>query len=59
MLWWIGTGLLVAWFVLRFIVHQRGWVHLMLLSGISVLLVQVMAHRKTKYQEKVSQQRNE
>jgi hypothetical protein len=50
MLWLIGIALVVAWFVLRFIVHQRGWVHLLLLSGISILLVQVMAYRKTKYQ---------
>jgi hypothetical protein len=54
MLWWIGSGLIVAWFVLRFVIHQRGWVHLLLLSGISILLVQLMAYRKTKYQRDVA-----
>jgi hypothetical protein len=54
MLWWIGSGLIVTWFVLYFVIHKTGMVHLLLLSGISVLFVQVMAYRKTKYQEKVS-----
>ena len=52
MLWWIGSGLLVLWFVLKFIFHVRGWVHIMLLSGISVLVVQIAAYRKTRYQSK-------
>lgn len=47
MLWWIGSGLLVAWLILL-IVHPVGWMHLLLLSGITVLVVQIAAHRKTK-----------
>lgn len=52
MLWWIGSGILVLWFTLKFIFHAHDWVHLMLLSGISVLLVQFVAYRKTRYQTK-------
>ena len=47
MLWWIGSGLLVAWLVML-IVHPSGWIHLLLLSGITVLVVQIAAYRKTK-----------
>ena len=47
MLWWIGSGLLVAWLIML-IVHPSGWIHLLLLSGISVLVVQIAAYRKTK-----------
>ena len=47
MLWWIGSGLLVAWLIML-IVHPSGWIHLMLLAGISVLVVQIAAYRKTK-----------
>ena len=47
MLWWVGSGLLVVWLVLL-LVHPRGWIHLLLLSGISVLVVQIAAYRKTK-----------
>jgi hypothetical protein len=47
MLWWIGSGLLVLWLIL-FIVHPSGWIHLLLLSGVSVFVVQIAAYRKTK-----------
>jgi hypothetical protein len=47
MLWWIGSGLLVAWLIML-LVHPSGWIHLLLLSGISVLVVQFAAYRKTK-----------
>ena len=46
MLWWIGSGLIAAWFILYFVVHKTGMVHLLLLSGLSFILVQVMAYRK-------------
>jgi hypothetical protein len=47
MLWWVGSGLLLAWLVML-IFHPAGWMHLLLLSGITVLVVQIAAHRKTK-----------
>ena len=47
MLWWIGSGLIAGWLILL-IVHPAGWIHLLLLSGITVLVVQIAAHRKTK-----------
>ena len=51
MLWWIGTGLIAAWFILKFVLHQGGWSPLLLLSGITVLIVQYAAYRKTNYQK--------
>jgi hypothetical protein len=47
MLWWIGCGLLLGWLVML-IFHPAGWMHLLLLSGISVLIIQLAARRKTK-----------
>ena len=47
MLWWIGSGLILGWLILL-LVHPAGWMHLLLLSGITVLVVQIAAHRKTK-----------
>lgn len=47
MLWWVGSGLLFVWLILL-VVHPRGWIHLLLLSGITVLVVQIAAYRKTK-----------
>ncbi len=47
MLWWIGAGLIFLWAVLS-IFANRGWVPLLLLSGICVLIVQTAAYRKTR-----------
>jgi len=47
MLWLVGTGLVVVWLIL-FLFHPAGWIHLLLLGGITVLVVQLAAYRKTK-----------
>ena len=51
MLWWIGSGLILLWLILL-VAQQRGWIHLLLLSGITVLIVQVAAYRKTRYEHR-------
>jgi hypothetical protein len=51
MLWLIGSGLLVIWLVLKFLFHQGGFVHVLFLCGVSVLVVQFAAYRKTQYQK--------
>lgn len=53
MLWVIGAGLIVLWLVLTLFM-PRGWVPLLLLSGICVLIVQIAAYRKTKYARSAS-----
>lgn len=47
MLWVIGAGLIILWLVLTLFM-PRGWVPLLLLSGICVLIIQIAAYRKTK-----------
>lgn len=47
MLWCVGAGLLLVWLILL-IVHPSGWIHVLLLSGTTVLVVQIAAYRKTK-----------
>jgi hypothetical protein len=47
MLWWIGTGLIFVWVILE-LFARRGWIHLLLLSGICVLIIQTAAYRKAK-----------
>src|ERR1044072_4857717 len=47
MLWWIGSGLIFLWVVLR-LFAPRGWLPLLLISGISILIIQIAAYRKTK-----------
>ena len=50
MLWVVGAALVVVWFILKFLFHQSGYVHLILVGGISLLVVQFAAERRTKYQ---------
>lgn len=47
MLWWIGGGLIFFWVILS-LFAPRGWVPLLLLSGVCVLIVQIAAYRKTR-----------
>lgn len=48
---WIVVGVLMAvWFVLKFVLHKGGFIHIILLTAISVFVVQLIAYRKTRYQ---------
>ncbi len=49
-MWIAGTSLLVVWFILKFVFHKGGFVHMLLLGGISILVIQFVAYRKTRYQ---------
>jgi hypothetical protein len=47
---WAATGaLLLVWFILKFVLHKGGFVHILLLTAISVGVVQFIAYRKTRY----------
>jgi len=48
MLWLVGSGLLIVWLALKFLFHQGGLVHVLFLCGVSVLVVQFAAYRKTQ-----------
>ena len=50
MLWILGAGLIVLWFLLKVLLHKGGFVHILLLVGISLLIIQFAAYRKTRYQ---------
>ena len=51
MLWLVGSGLLIVWLALKFLFHKGGFVHVLFLVGVSVLVVQITAYRKTQYQK--------
>jgi hypothetical protein len=50
MIWKVGSGLLIAWAILYFLLHKRGWIHMLVLGGISLLFIHLLAYRKTKYE---------
>ncbi len=50
MLWILGAGFIVLWFLLKVFLHKGGFVHILLLGGISLLIIQFAAYRKSRYQ---------
>ncbi|CAN5870200.1 hypothetical protein BH18ACI4_BH18ACI4_07530 [soil metagenome] len=51
MLWILGVALIIFWFILKVILHQGGFSYILLLTGISLLIVQFAAHRRANYQK--------
>jgi len=47
MLWLIGSVLVLLWLVLQFFA-PRGWVPMLLIAGITLLIIQTAAYRKTR-----------
>jgi hypothetical protein len=54
MLWILGVALIAVWFVLRVFLQKGGFSHILLLSGISLLIVQFAAYRRANYQKNSS-----
>ena len=47
---WVASGLLlVVWFILKFLLHKGGYVHMLLLFAITLAVIQLLALRKTRY----------
>ncbi|MDQ3666169.1 MAG: hypothetical protein M3410_06155 [Acidobacteriota bacterium] len=51
MLWILGVALIAFWFVLKVILHKGGYSHILLLTGISLLIIQFAAYRRANYQK--------
>lgn len=49
MLWVIGGAFLFLWLILKFIFSQTGYVHLLLIAGLSLLVVQFAAERRSRF----------
>lgn len=48
-MWVVSALLLVLWFVLKFLLHKGGYVHIFLLFGLTLAVIQFMTDRKTRY----------
>lgn len=51
MLWITGSLLLVIWFVMKFLLHKGGMVHLLLFAALSFFVIQFAQDRRTKEYE--------
>lgn len=45
----ISGVLLFVWFILKFVLHKGGFIHILLVAAISIAVVQLIAYRKTRY----------
>lgn len=48
-MWVVSGALLIVWFILKFLLHKGGYVHILLVGAISMIVVQLIAYRKTQY----------
>jgi uncharacterized membrane protein len=55
-MWYLSGLLFLIWLVLKFVFHKSGFVHILLLTAISIFVVQLTAYRKTRYQEKAAKE---
>jgi membrane protein YdbS with pleckstrin-like domain len=46
----VSAILFVVWLILTFLMHKSGFVHILLLSAVSLFVIQMATYRKTKYQ---------
>lgn len=48
-MWVISSLILLVWFILKFLLHKGGYVHMLLIASLSMYVVQILAFRKTRY----------
>jgi Flp pilus assembly protein TadB len=57
-MWIISAGLAIVWFVLTFLLHKAGYVHIILIAAISIFVVQFTAYRNTQYHKPHESRKN-
>jgi hypothetical protein len=48
-MWVLSSLILLVWFILKFLLHKGGYVHILLMLSLTMFGVQVLAYRKTQY----------
>jgi hypothetical protein len=51
-MWPVVAILLIVWGVLKFAMGKGGFIHILLVTALSIAIVQYLADRKTRYQRK-------
>jgi Flp pilus assembly protein TadB len=57
-MWIVSAALAIVWFVLTFLFHKAGYVHIILIGAVSVFVVQFTAYRKTQYHKQTASGKN-
>lgn len=53
-MWLTFMLLMTIWFILKVFLGKGGYVHIILVGAISILVVQIIAYRKTQYHKSSS-----
>lgn len=51
-MWVVSGGLFLVWFILKFVLHKGGFIHILLIAALSIAGVQFIADRKTRYHKR-------
>jgi hypothetical protein len=52
MLYYVGSFFLIAWFVLKFVMHKGGFIHTLLLTGLGFIAAQFVQQLRTREYER-------
>ena len=50
-MWRAFAILMVLWFILKFVLHKGGYVHMILIAAIAIMVVEVIAQRNARYHQ--------
>jgi hypothetical protein len=52
MLWIVGSAFLLAWLILKLLLHKSGWVHTLLFAALIFFVIQFAQDWRTKEYER-------
>jgi uncharacterized membrane protein len=52
-MWIVPLVLAIVWFVLTFLLHKSGYVHIILIAAVSIFVVALTGYRNTQYHKRV------
>ena len=52
MLWIVGSAFLLAWLILKFLLHKGGWVHMLVFGALIFFVIQFAQDWRTKEYER-------
>ena len=48
-MWVFNITILTIWFVAKFVLHKGGYIHILLITAITIFVIQFLGYRKTRY----------
>jgi hypothetical protein len=48
-MWFVSGALLIVWFILKFVLHKGGFIHVLLITSISLFVIELLGYRNKRY----------